>query len=79
LEDGLVYQIDEATFRHLRAESRDFDRFFNRAHAKRLGYANGFRAKNDPLIHQIRSLLKRQPVTVGADASVMDASAVMTR
>ena len=37
IEDGLVYVLDEQCFSKLREESRIFDRFFNRAHARRVG------------------------------------------
>ena len=36
LEDGLVYLLPIKTFDKLRASSREFDRFFNQAFAKRL-------------------------------------------
>jgi CBS domain-containing protein len=79
LEDGLVYQIEEATFQQLRAGSREFDRFFNRAYANRLRQAVRFRDKNHQLVQHVRQLLTKRPVTVTPSARVTKAAAIMTR
>jgi len=79
LEDGLLYQIGDTTFQRLRAESREFDRFFNRAYANRLRQAVRFREKNHQLVQHVRQLLTKRPVAVTPATRVAEAAIIMTR
>lgn len=78
LEDGLLYQIDEATFQSLRRDSRTFDRFFNQAHAKRLRQAVRFKDRNSQLTETVASVISRAPVTLSANKTVAEAAKKMT-
>lgn len=62
LEDGLVYHLDPETFNQLRSESREFDRFFNRAFAKRLRHQGRFKAKELGSTNRVSSLIDRKSV-----------------
>lgn len=78
LEDGLLYQIDEATFQSLRRESRIFDRFFNQAHAKRLRQAVRFKERNSQLTETVADVINRAPVIIDPDHTVHQAAVKMT-
>jgi CBS domain-containing protein len=77
LEDGLVYMLDENSFRQCRQSSRTFDRFFNQAHAKRLGRI--VRAKHDSghLTRKVKDLVRHELVTIDIAASVQQAAQLM--
>ncbi|GAA6153464.1 DUF294 nucleotidyltransferase-like domain-containing protein [Pseudoteredinibacter isoporae] len=78
LEDGLLYQIDDATFQSLRRENRIFDRFFNQAHAKRLRQAVRFKERNSQLTETVADVISRAPITIHTEASVQEAAQKMT-
>ncbi|MCG9746882.1 DUF294 nucleotidyltransferase-like domain-containing protein [Shewanella sp. Isolate8] len=77
LEDGLVYHLDPETFNQLRSESREFDRFFNRAFAKRLRHQGRFKAKELGSTNRVSSLMSKQPLCLDINASVSDAARLM--
>lgn len=77
LEDGLVYHLDPDTFNQLRSESREFDRFFNRAFAKRLRHQSRFKAKELGSTNRVSSLMSNQPLTLDINATVTDAARLM--
>lgn len=77
LEDGLVYHLDPDTFNQLRSESREFDRFFNRAFAKRLRHQSRFKAKELGSTSRVSSLMSKQPLTLDINASVTQAACLM--
>ena len=79
IEDGLLYQLDQEAFQVLRSGSRDFDRFFNQAHAQRLRRAVRFREQNYQLSQRIGDLPSKQPVIALATEIVTDVAARMTR
>lgn len=78
LEDSLLYQLDEKTFQHLRTQSRNFDRFFNQAHAKRLRQAVRFRDRDTHLTERVADLVTENPIFVDSTATVRTAAQVMT-
>ncbi|KPZ70440.1 Arabinose 5-phosphate isomerase KdsD [Shewanella sp. P1-14-1] len=77
LEDSLVYHLNPETFNYLRKESREFDRFFNRAFAKRLRHQARFKAKDLTTTSRINSLMSSDPLTINAYASVSEAAKKM--
>ncbi|GIU49752.1 DUF294 nucleotidyltransferase-like domain-containing protein [Shewanella algidipiscicola] len=77
LEDGLVYHLDPDTFNRLRSESREFDRFFNRAFAKRLRHQSRFKAKELGSTSRVSSLMSKQPLTLDINANVTQAACLM--
>lgn len=77
LEDGLVYYLDPDTFDYLRVESRQFDRFFNRAFAKRLRHQARFKAKELTTTSRVSSLMSNNPLIIDINASVSDAAKKM--
>ncbi|QSX35876.1 DUF294 nucleotidyltransferase-like domain-containing protein [Shewanella sedimentimangrovi] len=77
LEDGLVYQLDLDSFNALRQESREFDRFFNRAFAKRLRHQGRFKARELTTTSRISSLMSRSPKTLDCHLSVAEAAVCM--
>ncbi|TNE78236.1 MAG: cyclic nucleotide-binding/CBS domain-containing protein [Gammaproteobacteria bacterium] len=78
IEDGLLYQIDADTFQHLRTVSRPFDRFFNKAHAKRLRHAVRFREQNYQLTRRVGDLSSRAPVCARPEQTVAEIAELMT-
>lgn len=74
LEDGLVYHLDPDTFNHLRIESRIFDRFFNRAFAKRLRHQSRFAAKDLSTTSRVSTLMSKDPIAVDKNASITEAA-----
>ncbi|MCE9679630.1 DUF294 nucleotidyltransferase-like domain-containing protein [Shewanella sp. AS1] len=77
LEDGLVYHLDPDTFNALRSESREFDRFFNRAFAKRLRHQGRFKAIDLGSTNRVSSLMSKQPLTLDCHATVTLAARCM--
>ncbi|RTR37900.1 cyclic nucleotide-binding/CBS domain-containing protein [Shewanella canadensis] len=77
LEDGLVYHLDPDTFDYLRVESRQFDRFFNRAFAKRLRHQTRFKAKELTTTNRVSSLMSGDPLVIDVNATVSDAARKM--
>lgn len=76
LEDGLVYHLDPDTFDYLRVESREFDRFFNRAFAKRLRHQTRFKAK-ELTTNRVSSLMSGDPLVIDFNATVSEAARKM--
>ncbi|MGS0680895.1 DUF294 nucleotidyltransferase-like domain-containing protein [Shewanella sp. 125m-7] len=77
LEDGLVYHLPPQMFDYLRKESREFDRFFNRAFAKRLRHQGRFKARELTTTSRITSLMSKSPLTIDMKATVTQASRLM--
>ncbi|MCL1147622.1 DUF294 nucleotidyltransferase-like domain-containing protein [Shewanella marinintestina] len=77
LEDGLVYHLPPEIFDFFRQQSREFDRFFNRAFAKRLRNQGRFKAKDLTTTSRITSLMSKSPLSIDMKASVADASKLM--
>ncbi|MCK8043910.1 DUF294 nucleotidyltransferase-like domain-containing protein [Shewanella sp. 1CM18E] len=77
LEDSLVYHLPPEMFDLLRQKSRQFDRFFNRAFAKRLRHQGRFKAKDLTTTSRITSLMSQTPLTIDMKATVAEASRLM--
>ncbi|PKF54340.1 cyclic nucleotide-binding protein [Alteromonadales bacterium alter-6D02] len=78
LEDGLVYLIDLELFKQLRNDSREFDRFFNRAHAKRMKRFEQQVGSSAPINITIESLLTEGVVSLSPDDKIVDAAQLMS-
>lgn len=74
LEDGLVYHLDLDTFNSLRGESRHFDRFFNRAFAKRLRHQGRFKAKDLVTTSRVNTLMSKHPLVIDSNSTVGEAA-----
>lgn len=79
LEDGLVYHVPPALFDTLRLECRSFDRFFNRAYAKRLRHQGRFRARDLTTTSRISTLMTHEPVSVDHRLCITDAAKLMRK
>lgn len=77
LEDGLVYHLPPAEFDRLRLQHRHFDRFFNRAYAKRLRHERRFKNRDAVTTNRISSLISAQLLSVTTLDSVTHAAAQM--
>ncbi|WP_394133283.1 DUF294 nucleotidyltransferase-like domain-containing protein [Shewanella maritima] len=77
LEDSLVYHLPADLFDDLRASYRAFDRFFNRAYAKRMRHQARFSAKDLTTTSRINTLMSANPVTIDYKLSVQDAAKLM--
>ncbi|MCH1921022.1 DUF294 nucleotidyltransferase-like domain-containing protein [Shewanella sp. A3A] len=77
LEDGLVYHLPPAEFDRLRLQHRHFDRFFNRAYAKRLRHERRFKNRDAVTTNRISSLISAHLLSVAADDSVTYAASLM--
>ncbi len=78
LEDGLVYLINLCLFKQLRDDSAIFDRFFNRAHAKRMQRFLPEHNNNNPLNVTIGKLLQHPVISLSPADSVSDAAKLMS-
>jgi len=78
LQDGLVYLLDLALFRALRESCAAFDRFFNRAHAKRMQRFSSDSATDSPINISIESLLEHKVVSLSSQHTVADAAQLMS-
>ncbi|SQH77259.1 putative signal-transduction protein containing cAMP-binding and CBS domains [Shewanella benthica] len=77
LEDGLVYHLDPDTFNYLRGENRHFDRFFNRAFAKRLRHQGRFKAKHLATTSRVSTLMSKHPLVIDSNSTVGEAAQQM--
>ncbi|GGI84639.1 DUF294 nucleotidyltransferase-like domain-containing protein [Shewanella gelidii] len=77
LEDALVYHLDLESFDDLRKESRLFDRFFNRAYAKRMRHQGRFKAKELTTTSRIRTLMSSSPLTIDMQSTILQAAQLM--
>lgn len=77
LEDGLVYHLPQPLFDQLRRNSRNFDKFFTRAFAKRLRHEARFKAKDLITTSRISTLIATSPIMIDAYASVTQAALLM--
>ncbi|EDP99356.1 CBS domain protein [Shewanella benthica KT99] len=77
LEDGLVYHLDPDTFNYLRGENRHFDRFFNRAFAKRLRHQGRFKAKELATTSRVSTLMSKHPLVIDSSSTVGEAAQQM--
>ncbi len=78
IEDCLLYQLDETTFHALCSRDRHFDRFFNRAHARRLRRAVRLRERDTWLNERVAEVMSGQPVTIAPQTTVEEAARAMT-
>lgn len=78
IEDSILYRIEGEVLRRLRASSDEFDQYLVRLFAGRLGPGAGSDPQRWPLLVECRSLVGREPVTVGPDETVAVASRLMT-
>jgi len=78
LEDGLVYLVDLALFRQLRDDSAVFDRFFNRAHAKRTQrFEPNAGGLNTPLNLTVSNLATATVISLAPQDTVQSAAKLM--
>lgn len=77
LEDGLVYHISQSLFSELRNSSREFDTFFTRAFAKRLGKQQKCHGKVLTTTGRITHIMSKNPVCIEATAKVQVAANLM--
>ncbi|GLP96673.1 DUF294 nucleotidyltransferase-like domain-containing protein [Paraferrimonas sedimenticola] len=77
LEDGLLMSIDAECFNTLRQQNRKFDRFFNKAHAKRVRLQTRYSTKTDSSVSRVDSLMSRNLVSVGLNDTVQDCARLM--
>ncbi|GAA5188726.1 DUF294 nucleotidyltransferase-like domain-containing protein [Ferrimonas gelatinilytica] len=78
LEDGLVYILNERSFRQLRAQSREFDRFFNRKHAERLRHSARYLARDHQSTARVSSVMASPPQCIGPEMTVQQAAQRMS-
>jgi CBS domain-containing protein len=77
LEDGLIYQLPLSSFNRLRASSQIFDRFFNRAFAKRLRHQGKLKS-NNITTRRINSLTSEKMISLNSDATIQEAAILMS-
>jgi CBS domain-containing protein len=77
LEDGLVYLLPIKTFDKLRASSREFDRFFNQAFAKRLRH-QGTINNNSLTTSRVSSLTSAVLISIDSNSSIQQAAQLMS-
>ena len=78
LQDGLVYLIDQQLFSQLCSDSVDFERFFNRAHAKRLTHTAATVDEQAPVSLTIKHLVHHSVISMTPDKSVEQAALLMS-
>lgn len=77
LEDGLVYLVDQTLFNELCNDSIEFERFFNRAHAKRLTNTSQLEG-NSPVNLMVKHLVQRHVIAMASSCSVTHAAKLMS-
>ena len=77
-EDGLLHRLDQQAFRELRAQSAEFDLFFNQAFEKRLRVGQSRRNENSAWATRIAEIMSPRLVSVSPDTSIYEAAQKMT-
>lgn len=78
LQDGLVYLISQKLFSELCNDSVEFERFFNRAHAKRITQSSTPLAQRTPDNLTIKHLVHHNVVSISAECTVTQAAQLMS-
>lgn len=77
LEDGLVYHLPIQLFNQLRSSSRTFDRFFNKAFAKRLRDQGALH--NNPIAStRINHIMSKTLITIDVHQDIQNAAQLMS-
>ncbi len=79
VEDGLLYKLDQASFRQLRNQSTEFDHFFNQAFEQRLRVGLAKRPENIALATQVSEIMPPTLLSVTPEVSIQDAAKLMTQ
>lgn len=77
IEDTLLYNLGEDAFHRLRAQNRDFERFFHRQQARRLRRAVFTASANQQLSRRVNDVMTPEPLSCAPDISVFEAAALM--
>ena len=81
IEDTLALVMDAATFAELCSNAPGFEEFFDSQRARRMAGAVALQQASSSgsavLTTRLRDMVKREPVTVGLDATIRQAAAVM--
>ena len=78
IEDSLIYQLPRAQYEAIRAQFRDFDRHFHSQRSRRLRRAARYQPNTNMMMLPIESLVSRNPLTLGPNASLQEAALAMT-
>ncbi|MBL4671873.1 MAG: cyclic nucleotide-binding/CBS domain-containing protein [Arenicella sp.] len=77
VEDGLLYKLDEASFKQLRNQSTEFDHFFNQAFEQRLRVGLSRRPENIALATPISEVMSSTLISVAPNVSIKQAAKLM--
>ena len=77
VEDGLLYRLDEASFKQLRNQSTEFDHFFNQAFEQRLRVGLSRRSENIALATPVSEAMSSTLISVAPNVSIKEAAVLM--
>ena len=78
IEDTLFYNLPLDMYEALRAEYRDFDRYFHRQRARRLRRASREQIQQAPMIQPLHAVMTTELLTVNAELSIAEVAQKMT-
>ncbi len=78
IEDTLLYQLDNTLLNELRADNRDFDRYYHSQRARRLRRAARYLPGVSKMMTPLNDLSRRDVVAASASTSVAEAAGIMT-
>lgn len=77
VEDGLLYKLDQDSFKQLRNQSTIFDHFFNQAFEQRLRVGLSRRSENIALATPVSEVMSSTLVSVTPNVSIKEAAELM--
>lgn len=78
VEDGLLYRLNQQSFKRIRSQSDEFEHFFNQAFEQRLRVGLRRRAENTALATPIKDLMSTTLRAVDPSASIQDSAKFMS-
>ncbi|MDP5070625.1 MAG: CBS domain-containing protein, partial [Congregibacter sp.] len=77
IEDALIYRLPDPVYQSLRGANRAFDRYFSSQRSRRLRRAARYQPQPNPMLAAVSSVMTRDMLTVGPDATVQQAAIAM--
>ena len=79
VEDGLLYRLDQKSFKNLRNQSDEFEYFFNQSFEQRLRVGLRRRSENSALATPVSTVMSSSLISVSPDESIKDAAMLMSK
>lgn len=79
IEDCLIYSLPEESYQTIRANNRDFDRFFRSQRNRRLRRAARHETQASELASLVKDVMSQTIVSIGPEKSIAETARLMTK